>query len=197
MTSAPPGTGPDTERPRPCSSLPRQGARGRGPPPDNLSPHGPRRWGADGGRVPIPPVNVAAGHGPRPSQGPSPALCAEPRRAGLLTRIASWTTCHRWGDTVAPVGGQQDLPDGGQRWLPTDGHVPTLRGRPGGEMATRGPPSTGTSGMLLRRVGAARSGTVGTGRPRVLNRRCALHRVTEAWESDRRGSGSLARTLPP
>lgn len=28
------------------------------------------------------------------------------------------------GDTVAPVGGQQDLPGGSQRWLLTYGHVP-------------------------------------------------------------------------
>jgi hypothetical protein len=65
------------------------------------------------------------------------------------------------------LGGQQDLPGGGQRWLPSDGQVPTLRGRPD----EVGPPSTGTSGMLLRRLGAARYGTVRIGRPRVLNRR--------------------------
>jgi hypothetical protein len=35
---------------------------------------------------------------------------------------------------------QKDLPGGGQRWLLSDGQVPTLRGL----RAKRGPPSTGT-----------------------------------------------------
>jgi hypothetical protein len=58
------------------------------------------------------------------------------------------------GDTVAPVGGQQDLPGGGQRWLPTDGHVPrcvAVRA----EQWQRGTAPNGTSGRGAHRVGRA------------------------------------------
>jgi hypothetical protein len=52
---------------------------------------------------------------------------------------------------VAGVGGQHNLPRGGQGTLPADGHFATLRGRRARTTASKGPPPTGTSGMADRR----------------------------------------------